>query len=167
MSYWPLHPAYSRQPIYALPGEVSSQSVAFWFVFDCYQQTFLTPISWHPGLSSNVASQWSLIQPPSFPVTRSRGFHSISFIVYGSCCNFLVYLCVVCLPIHTVSSSETRALFTVASSDQYLAHKSAQPISVGWRNEWIKKPNPVACRVPSTGDKGIETQRLDLGTLLV
>ena len=167
MSHWLLHPEYSRQPIYALPGEVSSQSVAFWFVSDCDQQTFLTPVSWHPVLSSNVASQWCLIQPPSLPVTLSWGFHSVSFMVYSSCCNFLVYLCVVRLPIPTVSSSETRAFFTVALSDQCLAHKSAQPTSVGWMNEWIKKPNPVACHVPSAGDKGIETQRLDLGTLLL
>ena len=141
MSCWPLHPAYSWQPIYALPGEVSSQSVAFWFVFDCYQQTFLTPISWHPGLSA----QMSLLSGPWSSHLHPQSLYLEAFILSPS---WSTALAAICLFIYVLSVSPSTLWVPVKPGHCSLWHRQTSVwhtrvlsphLLDEWMNEWMNQ----------------------------
>ena len=166
MSYWPLHPAYSRQPIYALPGEVSSQSVAFGFVFDCYQQTFLTPISW-----IQVSAQMLLLSDPWSSHLHFQPLDVEAFILSPSWCMALAAI----LFIYVLSVSPSTPWVPLKPGPYSLWHRQTsiwltRVLSPHLLDEGMnesKSPILWPVGVPSAGDKGTESQRLDLGTLLV
>ena len=127
--------------------------------------------SWHLFLGIQVPAQMLLLSGPWSSHLHSQSLYLEAFILSPSWCTALE---AICLFIYVLSVSPSTLWVPVKPGHCSLWHRQTSVwhtrvlsphLLDEWMNEWIKKPNPVACRVPSAGDKGIETQRLDLGTL--